>query len=302
MSNVQKKHTLVDIATDVYQIAGRIRTVENPFKGTILHYYNTGAITLTRKEFDEWVDLKKSNTHTQMNVFNKVFNDIEKAAFKKRIELSLEDDYVFYNAETNELEYDDMKEMHEAYEFTVTNEIYTNGLSVRNAYLKKGYDVQESVLRLKLENYFTKTTSKISYKDVLKEYVTLQETDFLNDRISVLERLNLIPNIKEVYDILGKKRIETLRYNKEKIKEAVYAENDDSREAIKSILFTKFRGGGFYSSKRIIAVMEEAYIRMRISKTAKSIHILDYFPSSFKKSEWSNDLNKSVTGYEIKIV
>ena len=41
VSNSRNKNTLLDISTDIYQIAGRIRTPENPFRNKLVHIFNT---------------------------------------------------------------------------------------------------------------------------------------------------------------------------------------------------------------------------------------------------------------------
>ena len=41
ISNSRNKNTLLDISTDIYQIAGRIRTPENPFRNKLVHIFNT---------------------------------------------------------------------------------------------------------------------------------------------------------------------------------------------------------------------------------------------------------------------
>ena len=43
VSNSRNKNTLLDISTDIYQIAGRIRTETNPFRNTLVHIFNTAG-------------------------------------------------------------------------------------------------------------------------------------------------------------------------------------------------------------------------------------------------------------------
>ncbi|GAB2781214.1 hypothetical protein HNQ93_001253 [Hymenobacter luteus] len=297
VSNVQKKHTLVDIATDVYQIAGRIRTIDNPFKDTIIHIYNTGAIEMNKKDFEDWVNNKKISTKLQLSVFNK-FSSIEKEAFKKRMEMSLEDDYLFYNEETNQLEYDDLKEMSEAFEFSITNEIYSNGLSVRNAYLKQGYDVVSSEQRVDYEEAFVNAATKLSFKEIMKEYISLMKYDASNERIPILE--NLEPEIKKMYEVLGAKKIETSRYSQKAIKELMYSESREAKDAVKHSVYTRLKKGGFYSSNEIIDVLEEAYKRHKIIKKAKSKDITEFLPAK-KKQQRDSKTGKPITGYIIDI-
>lgn len=41
VSNSNNRNTLLDISTDIYQIAGRIRTEKNPFRNMLVHIFNT---------------------------------------------------------------------------------------------------------------------------------------------------------------------------------------------------------------------------------------------------------------------
>ena len=41
VSNSSSRNTLLDISTDIYQIAGRIRTESNPFRNLLVHIFNT---------------------------------------------------------------------------------------------------------------------------------------------------------------------------------------------------------------------------------------------------------------------
>ena len=41
VSNSSNTNTLLDISTDIYQIAGRIRTATNPFRNILIHIFNT---------------------------------------------------------------------------------------------------------------------------------------------------------------------------------------------------------------------------------------------------------------------
>lgn len=314
VSNVRRKHTLVDITTDLYQIAGRIRNINNPFKSTIIHIYNTGAAEMTKAEFDTWVLEKKQTTQVQIDAFNS-WESATKSAFKKRMELSLEDDYLFYNEDTNQLEYDYLKEMSEAFEFSITNDIYANGFSVRQAYLKAGYNAESSEERFKIEESFISTATRASFKQQIQEYIKLRKEqletpqfifdndliinpklDELQNKLYLIERSN--PTFKEAYEVLGANGIVTKRYSKTAINLALYEESNEVKDAIKHSVFTKLKKRGFYSSNQIIEVLQEVYDRHKIKKKVKSADILSILPSEkmVKKID-----GKPVKGYQINL-
>ena len=207
--------------------------------------------------------------------------------------------------------------MSEAFDFSVTSDIYANGFSIRQAYLKAGYDVESSQERARIEEAFVATATKASYKQQLQDYCKLKmeykESSayiFCNgdlssnprlieiqNRLSSLERSN--QTFKESYEVLGANRIETMRYSKKAINQAVFEESNEVREVIKHSVFTKFNNEGFYSSNNIIEVLQEVYDRHKIKKKAKSVDILNFLPaaSTVKKID-----GKPVKGYEIKLV
>lgn len=82
VSNVHKKNTLYDIATDIFQIAGRIRTKTNPFRNIIYHIYNTGSSELTREEFNLNVEEKTKSTELIIQGFNELSFEVQQASLK----------------------------------------------------------------------------------------------------------------------------------------------------------------------------------------------------------------------------
>ena len=63
-----------------------------------------------------------------------------------RFSLDLEDDYLWYNEKTKEFEYNKLKEYNEEFRFSIAHETYTNGLTIREAYLRSGFDIRDSKL------------------------------------------------------------------------------------------------------------------------------------------------------------
>ncbi len=290
VSNVHQKHTLVDIATDVYQIVGRIRNVDNPFKNQLYHIYNTGAIEMTRPEFDKLVAQKVAHTNTQMAAFN-TWPEEERAAFKKRMSLDLEADYLYFNEETGLLEYNGLKQMSEELDFRITQETYTTGATVRRAYKEAGFDASGREHWLKLADEFKQKFTKLSFKQVAKEYVTLRATTPQAPRLA--ELLALEPELAELYDTLGASTLRSSGYNKSLLRKALQ-EEQAGRAAIQQRVLTHFQAGGFFSSNEIISVIGEAHREQGITRRAKSADITKYFPAQKHQQRVGG---KPVTGY-----
>lgn len=291
VSNLNRKTTLLDISTDLYQISGRIRNVNNPFKDTICHIYNTGASDMTPEEFKEVVKQKVENTHQQVDLFNSV-SESQKKAILKRFEMDMEDDYSYYNPETNLLEFNNLKKLNEEFNFEIVNEIYRNGLSVREAYIKAGFDVSINQEFLKIEETFFDKLTKYSFKDVLKEYCQLLEDDENNPRRTQIELLE--PDIKEYVDKLGISAVRTLKYIKSSIQSAMYSSCDEVNNAISSSLKKRLEPGIFYRTEDIKQILSEEFSILKVKKSIKANMITEFVPTDYKAKKIDG---KVIKGY-----
>lgn len=291
ISNLNRKTTLLDISTDLYQISGRIRNTNNPFKDTICHIYNTGASDMTPEEFKEVVRQKVEDTHQQVDLFNSV-SESQKKAILKRFEMDMEDDYSYYNPETNLLEFNNLKKLNEEFNFEIVNEIYRNGLSVREAYIKAGFDVSINQDFLKIEETFFDNLTKYSFKDILKEYCQLLEEDPENSRIQQIEILE--PDTKEFVDNLGIPTIRTLKYIKGNIQSAMYSSCEEVNQALSTSLKNRLEPGTFYRAEDIKQILSEEFEILKVKKSAKANIITDFVPMEYKAKKIAG---KVVKGY-----
>lgn len=285
ISNVNKKHTLLDISTDIFQISGRIRNTNNPFRNILFHIYNTGTSDLTREEFENIIQEKIDNTLVQIETFNNL-SELAKKANLKRYSMDLEDDYSYYNSETNLLEFNELKKLNEEFQFSIINDIYTNGFTIRQAYENAGFDVSEGQEFISYEEDFIENMTKISFKGIMQEYCNLIDNteefdlEFINNRKSVLEKLaadNLSLNIKEIVRKIGTKRIRTLKYVKSEINKELYNVCSEVTDAVKEALELRLTKGDFYTSSQIKEVLVNIYKQFKISKNPKGTDITKYY-------------------------
>jgi hypothetical protein len=278
VSNVNRRNTLLDISTDITQIAGRIRNINNPFKDTIFHIYNTGIQELSQQQFKENIEKKIDDTLVQINVFNNKLEPKEKAAFLVRYELDIEKDYSYYNSETNELEFNELKKLNEEFNYEVIFSIYNNGISIRQGYLDAGFKLEGNQEYEKVEEDFLANATSISYQSMLKQYVEIvSQEEISSDDQYVLDGINrLDPSIKHAVDTLGAARIRTLRYHKNKIANEIYSNSDQVKEAIKSSLTKKVEKNKFYSFNECKAFLSDIYTILKIDKKCKGKDILNY--------------------------
>lgn len=296
VSNVHRKTTLLDISTDLYQIAGRIRNTNNPFKDRIYHIYNTGAYEMSPKEFEELVSEKIENTREKINVFNELMNDKQKKALLRMFELDIDGYYSYYNPETGLLEFNELQKLNEEFNYSIVNEIYTNGLSLRDAYINAGFDLSNKQTYNKIvdsTNTNLSCLTKQNFRDVIKEYVDcIDEEDY--ERAN--ELVELEPEIKNVVEVLGTKRIRTLGYNKTKILKEVYSHCDEVKDVLKEEVLSKYQVNHFYSLEEIKKDLGELYKKYMVSKSPKASDLKEYLELSKTKKQVNG---KYVNGFII---
>lgn len=291
VSNVHRKTTLLDISTDLYQIAGRIRNTNNPFKDRIYHIYNTGAYEMSPTEFEESVNQKIEDTNEKINVFNELMNDKQKKALLKMFELDIDGYYSYYNPETGLLEFNELQKLNEEFNYSIVNEIYTNGLKLREAYVNAGFDLSNNQNYTKIvdsTNTNLSSLTKQSFRDVIKEYVDCIDE---GNKERANELAELEPEIKGVVEVLGTKRIRSLAYNKTKILKEVYSNCNEVKELIKDELSRNYLVGGFYPTKEIKEFLQSLYCTYSISKKPKGTDLLEYLSAK--------SVNKLVEGKQV---
>lgn len=296
VSNVNRKTTLVDISTDLYQIAGRIRNLNNPFKDRICHIYNTGAYEMSPEEFKELVASKIDATNEKIEVFNNLMNDKQRKALLKCFETKFEDYYSYYNAETGLLEFNELQQLNEEFNYYIVNEIYTNGLTLRDAYFKAGFDVstkQNYNRFIEEDNNTLSTLTKQSFKEVIKEYVDCIDKED-TERANELEQLQ--PEIKDIVSKLGTKRIRSLKYNKTAILAEVYNNCNEVKDVIEEEIKTKYFKNNFYTISEVKKDLQFIYDTFSITKKAKSTDVEEYLKIKYTTKSINN---KIVRGFVV---
>lgn len=274
ISSVSKKHTLLDISTDIFQIAGRIRSINNPFRHTIFHIYNTAISDLTVEEFDLKVKEKEENTYELIKIYESLDNKGKKA-LSKRFSLDVDDDYIYHDVIHGTVEFNELKKLNEQFQFNVVNTIYRDGLSVRQAYIDAGFDISNNQEFIKLEEEFIDSMTSITFKSLLKEYCQLIDLNENLDRQKQLLELN--PEIKDFVDILGTSRIRSLCFCKKSLKLEIYKTSTEVREAVESQAKNELVLNKFYSFKDLKTYLNSTYNNLRLDNKAKATDIEKYF-------------------------
>ena len=88
VSDGYAKSSLLDISTDITQIAGRIRTKENPFKHVILHIYSKDMMCQSKEEFDEWYNTRLKYANTTIKAFYSLPPELRDITIMQKIKLN----------------------------------------------------------------------------------------------------------------------------------------------------------------------------------------------------------------------
>ncbi len=297
VSNVNKSNTLLDIATECFQIAGRIRNVENPFKNRIYHIYNTGARELSRQEFDKVVEDKINETKLQMSGFNRMLPE-EQKAYLKRMSKDDDSDYTYYNKKTNQLEFNELKRLNEDFEYNIVYETYTNGLSVRESYMKAGFDLTDAQKWEKIEEDFIDTLTTLQFRDIIKEYVDIIDCKNCEDcthddmRLKHLECLE--PEIKDIIVQIGTSKVRSLKYNLKRINQHLYSGSNEVTNAIKARLDITIEKNKIYPSSEIKTMLQGIYNNLKIDKKAKATDLTEFYTIDKKNRGINGKVQDSV--------
>jgi hypothetical protein len=154
------------------------------------------------------------------------------------------------------------------FNFNIINEVYTNGLSIREAYAKNGFDVNSNQVYLELDEEFVIENTKRSFKDIAKQYVDLFNGEVNYFQIESLEREE--PLLKMVKDILGLDAFSAYGYVQTKLKLAVYENSNQVQLALYDALNNMFKVGNFYSSGDIKDMLKSLFDKLKLTRTAKA--------------------------------
>ena len=274
VSNSRNKNTLLDISTDIYQIAGRIRTESNPFRNTLVHIFNT---TGKRKlNLDITYDEYKISIQNEIELATKIINAVNEANNGKGIaEKMIKSEYIMNDGNGKYL-LNDMVVKLDLMNFKIEQQIYQTGVQLKKNYNTNGILTTEIDYE-KLENTIDKASKKLSFKDAYLKYSELRKGfDFGNQAAEIAK---IQPLVVDAYNKLGDDMVRKLRYIKKDIEKALI-NSDDSKsqfEKVGAILKKSIFCPTVETCPRLIHLIGEAYRAVGIKKEAKAADIENWF-------------------------
>ena len=183
VSNSRNKNTLLDISTDIYQIAGRIRTETNPFRNTLVHIFNT---TGKRKlNLDISYDDFKLSIQNKVELATKLINTVNESSNGKGIaDKMFKSEYIMKDGNGNYF-LNDMLPKLELMNFKIEKQIYQTGVQLKKNYNTNGILTTEIDYK-KLENTIDKASKKMPFKEAYLKYSELRKSlDFGNSAAEI---------------------------------------------------------------------------------------------------------------------
>jgi len=277
VSEGKNRNTMLDIATDIQQIAGRIRNINNPFKNIILHIYNKGISGMTEDNFNRLLYKRIEIAKKKIRAFNELPDDL-KVTITESIRLDDNDELAYYDEVKNTVELNDVKISNLKYKFYAVDNVYKNGLSIREAYLRNGCDVATaSEYEYVAEKFIEIATKPETLKELIEEYY--EERKKLNfgksNRAIEIEKTKKI--IPEAYRELEIEEIRKLGYNSTRIRELVKNKSKKIKEAISKALKNKFIIGERYTNKVAKEIIQSTYDDLFIKAAPKATYLKEHF-------------------------
>ena len=176
VSNSRKQQTLLDISTDIYQIAGRIRNEDNPNRNLLIHIFNTAGKNELHLDitYEQMVELVSKNIKGANEIIELVNNSSESA--KSMASKLLNCQYVSKDS-TGRYYLNDTLIKLELFNYNINQQIYKNGISITKAYEKTGAIIFETESK-KIDNQISYSGKKLTFKEAFLKYSEIKNNPY----------------------------------------------------------------------------------------------------------------------------
>lgn len=265
-SDSNKNNTLLDIDTSLIQIAGRLRetdTVQNKFKGTIIHIYNsTNSNTMSDEDFSAYMNEKNEDAGYLISGSEKLSSK-EKQVYIPR--LDIESDVVIVEGES--VKYSEMKEKYFRYKQELKKDYVNKGVKIREKYINnKKFNTEANINYTPLQVQLLESSTD-SFQRLSNLYYNCSEDvrEYFEDK----ELKNILKNFTQ-------SQVSTLRYNKESLlKELNKDNNTDKLEEVFQSIYNKIGGNGFISLKELKSMISEEFKNKGITDIKPKANLIE---------------------------
>ena len=272
VSNSRNRNTLLDISTDIYQIAGRIRTESNPFRNKLVHIFNTTGkrklnLEITYEEYKQVIEEQIEGAKALIEVANTKAKNVAERIIKD--EYIVKDDDGAYQLNDMLIKLDLMN-------YKIEQQIYKTGVTLRKAYNSDG-TLTTDISYEKLDEAVTRACKKLSFKEAFLQYAALRQSYDFGNQTNEIVRIQ--PLVVDAYNKLGVDKVRSLRYGKSAIQKEL-AKLDDTNsqdEKVRMLLKETVTYPNIYTCPQLQKIIANAYDIVGISTKAKASHITKWY-------------------------
>lgn len=292
VSNSGDIFTQLDISTDIYQIAGRIRNEDNPNRNILIHIFNTTGRNELNLDisYEDMLQLVKDEEDGALAIINTVNNN---ANAKKIASKMLNDGYILID-EDGRYYLNDMLIKLELFNYSVNQQIYKNGISITKAYNQNGV-LTTAVEYDAIDNELEKVNKKLTFKEAFLKYAEMKSHRYSLESLDAITKVQ--PLVVDAYNYLGTERVKALKYIKKNVEAAlINLDADRSTENKIAKLLKSEISYEFISCNELIGIFSRIFNRLGIKAAVKATAIEKYYncKSTVKKID-----GKSTKGYMI---
>jgi len=287
------KSTLLDITSDIQQIAGRIRTEENPFKNIILHVHSPKGKLLSHEEFEVKLAERIMKAKNDIDAFNKLVGSGLESSIIEKQKVNEPEAVSYYDPDSHSIKIDELKIAHMRHKFETIDSVYTGGVSIEKAYEMAGYNIEEAETWIQnVGKRMNRPKSKTLFHEYSLTYSEEREKSSIGKTELAKEIEQRYPLIHQAYFLLGDIRLKQLGYDEEKVRKWVYFKMSETQVVLKRELSNFFFLGKRYTNKNAKDIVGQIFEKLRIELTPSTKFLNSYFgvkkvkicfPDSYKR-------------------
>ena len=304
ISTQSNPHTQASIDTDIPQIAGRIRTKDNPFRNFMVHIFNTTYkklnLDMTYEQMESKTNAALEKAKKTVEFFNSATDKDVKDNLRDNLMQNLNKWYMSYDSINDQFILNDILPKLELYNYLVNQRIYKDGISVSKGYEDNGIETSVADY-LRVDDSIS--TQKITFKEAFLQYAKIMSEDPHSPALMLLEQQQ--PLIKQAYDKLGVERVRNLRYIKKSIEAALSCLDDEKtkEQKLALLMVELIPTATTITVANVLDKMSQAYNEIGISKKPKTKDLHHWFDCSEPYSKRINGKVKKVVDiYRSKII
>ena len=270
------EYTMLDVDTDCIQICGRFRNGIN--SATHIYRVNPEIVVKSREQMEWEISAHEFAYQTIQTLYNSAENKESRFAFGAVLETLPFRKYQYEDFTKNWFAIDNYINevlVQNQYQSNISmTEWYTDCHFFNPTFTKCGYDKDDEKMKI--------IQGARSVKDKRRKMVQLlsereePESEYALDFMNDMRKID--PFIVDAYEVLGKERIEELKYNQKKMNEEMILAERKGNKVVR-LIKNYFEIGKDYLNDTIVNEIARIFDRLNIhpEKEIKPSIILDYF-------------------------